>query len=1695
MANKRIKPKVIPQQAKPRVRRPQIKPKLSPQKANPQSVRPQVTQGGATYEVLVTAIPNGIQDSWLKLSLILSPRLKVAGNTTLGKFGSLFTNDWPDFVRNLKFQMFVDAGKGQALQFPTQGEWEFASPPNNVPPFSPQAWSGIFNDFMPVLGHGFDQKNISDRSRFRIHTFPEKALHESIKNNIYRTTAKESFDRLPTRNTIFQRLRNTAIIEPDAQAPIGFRSGISPKAANPVRELNRIRGLFQAPSSGGGVQGIQPRGIGGKLIGKRLAAPKVTDQQLQKSAKISRQKFNVTRFRAFEYKFHRPQNKPVPPRPDAPPYDFHQILGSLYEYPALARMLGLCVDLRIKLSQGQSIPPVGRLWVRPITNDPVMDKRFLSPRTAYVLGGPTGFMSSPQDPSGPTGQRLVGLQLQDGMLKLGARMTLEGRQNVPVYDVVPGNVDEVVKRVEVFSSNLLHRVDAKLKASVRLKTARLKIVPRSVLPKIQAASLQRIMNRLTTLPAGRSSGLGIAHNTRDEYLDDLLEQSSQNNTLLENSRSQGGRGVVLTGEDLVRGFRIDVREVRQGAGGGPIFTPWRSLNFRHGTYHLLGTNAPPPGTPLPTPFLTQDDEGWISLGMTQEDDDEKNGAVPNKRLIVYESLFRWDGWSLCVPRPGRHLGLDDNPQQGMGERKPILSTMQALFSPVPGTLPRLRFGRQYQFRARVVDLAGNSLSVTDVPSPDPSFLTDINDEDSHYLRMEPVPSPTVVLTAPLLGPQPSQKWPNGEPLSPGEAVDRLVFRSMNVEKPGDPREGLPAGPPPRPSSRHLVPPKISVELAEQHGMFDNLGSKQMRGSDAYQLMISKDGDLSDLVPRERRAANGKPGGEYFPEPSLIVPYLPDPMGEGVSCFIYAPGTDIRSAPLIQVPFPTQGGWPNVASFRIQLEPGNTPAKISSPNLLQVFVPPGEERILRLSCYLVHSQHPQFGKPNRESLFALWKWIEDKTNRQNLENQRRSVQLGRHWMLTPFHEIVLVHATQQPVLTPQWVCIEELAETNLGVGNPPDCTVQDPRAELARHRHYGDTTSTIDGTLAIHRPSTEEIDIQAEWREPIDHPGKVMTSENLTDWLYVIGSAAPFEVKISYVPSRDPSLVVGRGIPEANEEVEEEEVDEALENLDELSDDLPLQPAALEMPVLPAASNGSDSDTEGTLSGESDTSERIVIERAVPNARVSAVRQPNSEPPPYDERPHRCAATPPPPPPANYGERFRFQGLHRFGDTKYRCVSYTAIGTSRYREYFRPMQDEETVLLQNGKLPPRWTRSSPPIMLDILSTAQPEAPKVLYVIPTFKWETSPQGHRRVGGGLRIYLDRPWYSSGDGEQLAVVLYPDAKADLPEQAKAFVTQWGLDPLWEDGPRTFRPSATISKQTIPQRKLPSVKHKVIRPRGIPEDLEEEEVTSRAVGAANMQASKAQLLRQYGVGLSNPTPAHFRNAVAVRHDLTIRETASSGLAIRTRGVPRIKIQKKPRIQVRPQVLGRPPMAVTICAFDVKPDISRQLWYCDIEMDSGDAYFPFVRLAIARYQVNSIRGAHLSPVVLADFAQLVPDRTASVVVNPQDPNQALVTVAGVPGTAGSQRQSKIVVEVEEANPAVGGELGWTPLPNSKGSILPKLNAQQWTGPVPLPAPSGKPQRVVIKEFEVFNLPKEADSSPSPRQDERLVYADALPLQR
>lgn len=139
--------------------------------------------------------------------------------------------------------------------------------------------------------------------------------------------------------------------------------------------------------------------------------------------------------------------------------------------------------------------------------------------------------------------------------------------------------------------------------------------------------------------------------------------------------------------------------------------------------------------------------------------------------------------------------------------------------------------------------------------------------------------------------------------------------------------------------------------------------------------------------------------------------------------------------------------------------------------------------------------------------------------------------------------------------------------------------------------------------------------------------------------------------------------------------------------------------------------------------------------------------------------------------------------HTFNDTKHRFVNYHSIATTRYREYFFKLIDDHKNNPGAFKL---TTQGSSLTKVNILSSARPVAPQVEYVIPTFEWDRKQQGNNiltaRVSG-LRIYLKRPWYSSGEGEQLAVVLHmpqnnlgmlslPNAGTSLP------VTTWGKDP-----------------------------------------------------------------------------------------------------------------------------------------------------------------------------------------------------------------------------------------------------------------------------------------------------------------------------
>jgi hypothetical protein len=178
-----------------------------------------------------------------------------------------------------------------------------------------------------------------------------------------------------------------------------------------------------------------------------------------------------------------------------------------------------------------------------------------------------------------------------------------------------------------------------------------------------------------------------------------------------------------------------------------------------------------------------------------------------------------------------------------------------------------------------------------------------------------------------------------------------------------------------------------------------------------------------------------------------------------------------------------------------------------------------------------------------------------------------------------------------------------------------------------------------------------------------------------------------------------------------------------------------------------------------------------------------------------ERLRGLLAAVPPPPGADALEREKLLAdkvaAHDFGDTKRRRVRYRAAATSRFREYFPPGLWDDLA------------RTSTDVEVDLPATARPAAPAVRYVLPTFGW-TRDDGDgsvtsRRHGGSLRVYLERGWWSSGEGELLAVVL-GQYLPDKTDPLYRYSTFWGQDPMRESPPlelptaAAFRGAAVVA-------------------------------------------------------------------------------------------------------------------------------------------------------------------------------------------------------------------------------------------------------------------------------------------------------------
>ena len=137
------------------------------------------------------------------------------------------------------------------------------------------------------------------------------------------------------------------------------------------------------------------------------------------------------------------------------------------------------------------------------------------------------------------------------------------------------------------------------------------------------------------------------------------------------------------------------------------------------------------------------------------------------------------------------------------------------------------------------------------------------------------------------------------------------------------------------------------------------------------------------------------------------------------------------------------------------------------------------------------------------------------------------------------------------------------------------------------------------------------------------------------------------------------------------------------------------------------------------------------------------------------------------------------------DVRYRRLRWTAVASTRFREYFLPADIE-------GK---PTTQKSVEAVVDIPNIASPATPRVAFVVPTFGWNRKVTTSTRRCG-LRVYLERPWFSSGEGELLAVVC---AEGDISPSLEPSVTQLGSDPIWLLGNLPHRPGPALFSNRLP--------------------------------------------------------------------------------------------------------------------------------------------------------------------------------------------------------------------------------------------------------------------------------------------------------
>ncbi|MEZ0449326.1 hypothetical protein [Cellulomonas sp. ICMP 17802] len=1320
---------------------------------------------------------------------------------------------------------------------------------------------------------------------------------------------------------------------------------------------------------------------------------------------------------------------PPTPRPDRPAHDFHAKVGSFGSTPALLRRLGLAVDVVLDGLDAAAARAAlaGATWVSVTLTSPAADLQVLPPRK-------TGVVVDGQVFAARSSAAWVG-----GALPLGDDEWV-------VLDVDP---DASGLKLDQHARNLARQYASEANG-----------------------------DPATSAPGTlRSTGFALARRERAAQLRARVQEAEAL------AVDDGTRELLL--DDLVRGIRVEVWD--------DVTKDWHSLHRRRVTVT---------GEPGGVPVLTDEpDVGFLQLSaLNRAPGDVVNG------YYLHEVVAGWDGWSLSAPRPGLTI-VHVEPPGPDGATEAVVDTLPD--EPIDGahtvsrveplSLPRLRYGTSYSFRVLAVDLAGNS--VPQVPPARRRRLPvgphEIDAAQGHLDRVR-----AAYARRDRGGVAEARRQTVIEHLRAGSPrvvrlPDELLSGDARIDATLEnlvARAATPDEPPPAQRVFDDVAAASRI-LAENGGALRVRPQLRIDAGDFAGLAANDDLLLPDELRLPARSVVTTPRPylrwEPVPAPALVVKEELTP-GEQPAALVVRSGSPATSERHVAPPKSTQLEAETAGLFDAAIGTGDAAeirrlyaiALAERGTLLDQHVP-------SLTDATATDEQPGIAlkdRPGADTGSAHRATLAEITaDRGRPIGEGQYVVHGTDALRLPylpdpyatgvslvFYEAGAPHVLPEPralqaVTVPYpgaWPSLQPLRLVvepgeRLGaqvVGH--EVHVQLPPGEQVRVA----VSSTLD---------VRSLDRFGLWRShlaSVADPADGYTTDE------VIAAAALMRAASSgwtwwLTPSTDVRLVHAVPTPVHPPALSALEVFlrpqgrsvAAFTGLVDVhgasTDTLVVQASWTETVDDPAASTPQ-------VAVKSD----VVVRSSVAERETSGVLFL------YDFLPTGPLAQ------ALGGIGFH-RMLQTFEDTHYRRVTYVPSGTTRYAEFFSP-----------AELPAEPVPGEA-VVLDIPSSARPAAPTVLDALPLLRWESQaepadPFAWRQVRrSGVRVWLARPWFSSGDGELLGVLVFDTDEwvrggdGTWTRQPKATqapdgaTSLWAADPIVQHGGPTANPTVP-PLLTFGQLVLDVVETGASEAVGIHPPLD-----GRVVGGRD---------RGWPEGPGNP--------VAVAAAVPLRD-----------------------VRLHP--------AVRVLGYQPEFDEASGRWFVDVALQETPALWPFVRLAVARFQPHSIEGCSLSPVALTGWVQPLPTRTLTV--SRPDPRHVQVTLTGVvswlrfdphgaPELAGEDlsadsptgdagvrasrlQQSRTVRATVQTRAAGAGDLEWSTM---TASDLLAVSVEEaggfratWTGSVVLPG--GAPDlrqpgaaesdwRVLVEEHELLDADPGVPGAPAVPVP-RLVYADTVSL--